>query len=61
MDARDDLDQRRLAGAIVTDERDHLARANLEVDVAQRIDGSEAATEPPRRQNRRPPRHLPTW
>src|SRR4029077_10037755 len=37
----DALDQRRLAGAVVADERHHLAGADLEVDVAQRLDGAE--------------------
>jgi hypothetical protein len=41
VDARDGLDQRRLAGAVVADERHHLAVADLEVDVRQRLDGSE--------------------
>ena len=39
--ARDALDQRRLAGAVVADERHHLAGAHLEVDVGQRLDRAE--------------------
>ena len=35
VDPRDALDQRRLAGAVVADERHHLAVAHLEVDVAR--------------------------
>jgi hypothetical protein len=34
--ARDDLDQRRLAGAVVADQADDLVGADLEVDVAER-------------------------
>ena len=41
VDAGDRLDQRRLAGAVVADERHHLAAVHLEVDVA-----SAPATEP---------------
>ena len=39
---RDALDQRRLAGAVVADERDDLGRVDLEVDVGQRLDRAEA-------------------
>ena len=35
-DAREDLDQRRLAGAVVAEQREDLALAQLERDVAQR-------------------------
>ena len=35
VDPGDALDQRRLAGAVVADERHHLARAHLEVDVGR--------------------------
>jgi hypothetical protein len=37
VDPRDALDQRRLAGAVVTDERHDLAGADLEVDVIERL------------------------
>ena len=37
VDAGDALDERRLAGAVVTDERHDLAGAHLEVDVGQRL------------------------
>ena len=37
----DALDQRRLAGAVVADERHHLAVPNLEVDVGQRLHRAE--------------------
>jgi hypothetical protein len=40
VDAGDALDQRRLPGAVVADERHHLAVADLEVDVRQRLHGS---------------------
>ena len=46
VDAGDRLDQRRLAGAVVADERHHLALAHLEVDVAQRLDGAERLRDP---------------
>ena len=39
---RDALDQRRLAGAVVADERHDLAGVHLEVDVRQRLHGAEA-------------------
>ena len=35
VNARDRLDQRRLAGAVVADQRHHLALSHLEVDVGQ--------------------------
>ncbi len=41
VDACHALDQRRLAGAVVADERHHLSRAGLEVDVGQRLHGAE--------------------
>ena len=41
VDPGDALDQRRLAGAVVADERHHLACADLEVDVRQRLHGAE--------------------
>jgi hypothetical protein len=39
--ARHTLDERRLPGAVVTDEGHHLAVPHLEVHVRQRLDGSE--------------------
>jgi hypothetical protein len=36
VDAGQDLDQRRLAGAVLADERRHLARIELERDLVQR-------------------------
>ena len=40
-DARDQLDQGRLAGAVVADEGHHLAGRHLEVDLGQRLHGAE--------------------
>ena len=39
--AGQDFDERRLAGAVVADERHHLTGFHLEVDVGQRRDGAE--------------------
>ena len=39
-DAGEDLDQRRLAGAVVADEADHLAVIDAEIDAAERIDAA---------------------
>ena len=41
IDADDAFDERRLAGAVVTDERHDLAVTHLEVDVVQSLDGAE--------------------
>jgi hypothetical protein len=41
MSAGDALDERRLAGAVVADERHHLSRPHLEVDVVQRLHRAE--------------------
>ncbi len=46
VDACDALDQRRLAGAVVADERHHLSRASIEVDVGQRLHGAERLRDP---------------
>ncbi len=45
VDAGDALDERRLSGAVVADERHDLARAHLEVDVGQRLHGAERLRE----------------
>ena len=45
MRAGDALDERRLAGAVVADERHHLAGLDLEVDVGQRLDRAERLAE----------------
>ena len=41
MHAREDLHQRRLAGAVVADQRHHLAGMHVELDVGQRRDRAE--------------------
>src|SRR5581483_2951478 len=45
--AGDALDERRLAGAVVADERHHLPRVHLEVDVGQRLDRAERLRDVP--------------
>ena len=45
VDAGDALDQRRLAGAVVADERHHLTGPHLELDVRKRLDRAEALRE----------------
>jgi hypothetical protein len=42
LEAGEDLDQRRLAGAVVAQQSQHLALAQVQVDVAQRRDRAEA-------------------
>ena len=42
MDPGDRLDQRRLAGAVVADEADHLAGVDGEVDPVQSLDRAES-------------------
>ena len=41
IDAADDLDQRRLAGAVVADQRDHLAGMDVEREIFDRHDAAE--------------------
>ena len=41
VDAGDELDQRRLAGAVVADQRDDLAVVDLQVDVPEDLDMAE--------------------
>ena len=41
MDAGEDFDQRRFAGAVVADQRHDFTGAHVEVDVGQRRDGAE--------------------
>ena len=38
--AGEDLDQRRLAGAVVADQADHLAAVDVQIDAAKRIDAA---------------------
>ena len=40
-DAGEDLDQRRLAGAVVAEQAEHLARAQIEAHVLDRMDAAE--------------------
>ena len=42
--AGQDLDQRRLAGAVVADEADDLALVDVEIDAAQRVDAARNAS-----------------
>src|SRR5207237_5939402 len=63
VDARDDLDQRRLAGAVVADDRVHLVGAEREVGVAEGIHATEVLLDPARLEERRlvcGRRHRPT-
>jgi hypothetical protein len=53
VDPGDAFDQRGLAGAVVADERHHLAFANLEVDRLQCLHGSEALGDPTEFEGRR--------
>ena len=53
VDPGDALDQRRLAGAVVADERHDLARPYLEVDIRQRLHRAEALRDISRLERRR--------
>ncbi len=46
IDAREDLDQGRLAGAVLAEQRVHLAALDLEVDGVERERAGEALAEP---------------
>ena len=61
--AGDALDQGRLAGAVVADERHHLTGTDLEVDLAERLDRAEALRDPVELQERgrRVPRRSWSW
>src|SRR6185437_3495450 len=48
--AGDRLDERRLSRAVVADQRDDLACADLQVDAAERDDGAEALVDPAQRE-----------
>src|SRR5262249_39550146 len=52
VDAGDDLDQRRLAGAVVADDRVHLVRRKLEVALRERDDVAEVLLDPVRLEER---------
>src|SRR5581483_9427353 len=45
VDARNQLDQRRFAGAVVADQRQHLAGIERQIDAAQDVDRSETLME----------------
>jgi hypothetical protein len=45
--AGEDLDQRRLAGAVVANQRHHFACVNVEIDIGQRRDGAEMLGDAP--------------
>ena len=49
----EDAHQRRLAGAVLAEDRQHLAGADVEVDVAQRLHVAEAARDADDLQRRR--------
>ena len=49
----EDLDQRRLASAIVTDEAQYLAREEVKIDLVQRLDVTERLRDASRLQDRR--------
>jgi hypothetical protein len=52
VDPADALDQCRLAGAVVTDQRRHLPRINAQSDIVQDLDGTEALVDPAQLQKR---------
>src|SRR5262249_15488973 len=54
VDARDYFDQRRFAGAIVSDQRHDLAGVDLEIDLGERLHGAEALADTPQLQQQCP-------
>ena len=54
---REDLDERRLSGAVLADERMDLRRPDLQIDAIERIDARKALRQPPYRDGRRVRRH----
>ena len=52
MGARQDLDEGRLAGAVVTEERQHLARADVEIDAGERRQRAETLRQAARGEER---------
>ena len=52
MHAREHLDQRRLAGAVVAEEAEHLARVDLERDVVEDVDRAEGLVDVPEFEDR---------
>ena len=57
-DAAEHLHERRLAGAVLADQRAHLARAQREVAVAQRVDGAVGLADVAQLDDRRSRRRL---
>ena len=53
IDAGEDLDQRRLAGAVLADQRRHFARPQRETDIVQRAHAGKALGDARHRQDRR--------
>src|SRR3954453_7304366 len=51
--AAQDLEQRRLARAVLAHERGHLTGPELEIDALQRLDGAEALADPRRSEHDR--------
>ena len=58
LDTADDLHQRRFAGAILAEQRDDLAGADVEVDAAERVNTRKALLNRPELEQRRA-RHRP--
>ena len=52
MKAREDLDQRRFAGAVLAEEAQHFARHDIERDVVERLRAAETLREMPQRECR---------
>jgi hypothetical protein len=50
--AGDDVEERRLPGAVRPENRPALALANVEVDVAHGLDAAEAPADPPKTEDR---------
>ena len=51
--AGDRLDQRGLAGAVVAHQGDHFTGVDLQLDVGERLDGTESLGDPAQRQHGR--------
>ena len=59
VDAADALDERRLAGAVVADQRHDFAGIHVEVDVVQDLDCAKALVDTPQREDGRISHHVP--
>ena len=53
LDAPDDLHQGRLAGAVLAEQRDHLAGVHVEADASQRVHARKPLVDVPKLKNRR--------